>query len=780
MDSRPETMPADAADELDRLRRLAREAERLRAAQEIAGVGSWELDVATGHLGWSSEVYRIFGTTPDQFDGTFEAFTTFLHHEDQPVMLAAQERTLAGGGDLDVIHRIVRADGTVAHVHERARLFPTMGARGPILAGTVQDVTREVEGIAALAASEARFRELAETIDDVFWTWDAVANRILYVSPNYERIFELPMAELYADPTAFTRGMHPEDLPRLQAAVASDPYTIHIDYRVVRADGTERWLEVRTFPVYASDGTVQRTVGIGRDITQLRTVTDRLRDSEERYRLLFARNPHAMWVYDVDTLRFLAVNATAVLRYGWTEVEFLGGMTILDIRPAEEVERLREHLRRGSSTGKAQSFWRHRTHDGQVLDVEVVSDEITWGGRAARLVLAHDVTERRKLEAQHLRAQRMESIGTLAGGIAHDLNHVLAPILMAIEMLRLDDRPAAEAEVLTTIERTARRGADLVQQILAFTRGVEGRRQPLLLATVIGEVVTLIRETFPRNIRLKVEIPEVPWPVLGDATQLHQVLLNLAVNARDAMPAGGTLTIGARNVIHGDEPDLPFAAHHGRHVALTVADTGTGIPAAVRDRIFDPFFTTKEIGKGTGLGLATVQAVVRNHGGYVNLYTEEGHGTAFRIYLPAPDMELPEPTTPRAVNLPRGNGELILVVDDEAAIRMITRQTLEAFGYRVLIAEHGAEAVAIYGQRGDEIALVLTDMMMPIMDGVATIRALRSINPSVRLIAASGLAANGNVARAAASGVADFLPKPYTVEELVRLVARLLAEAPER
>lgn len=510
-----------------------------------------------------------------------------------------------------------------------------------------------------------------------------------------------------------------------------------------------------------------------RDATARAQTEEELQASEARYRLLFRQNPHAMWVYSVVTHRFLAVNPAAITRYGWSEEEFLGGMTIFDIRPEEEAKRLRDQLRHDNLSGTHYGLWRHQTRSGALLDVEITSDSIEWDGQAARLVLAHDVTERRKLEAQQMRTQRMESIGTLAGGIAHDLNNVLAPILMAVGMLKLDARNPRELATLETIEASARRGAGLVRQILAFTRGVEGVRVPVRIDNMLAEVASLVRETFDRSIALEFEHEAALWPVNGDATQLHRVLLNLAVNARDAMPGGGILRLEATNLTKdgnpGDGGDEPK-----RFVVLTVADTGTGIPAALQDQIFDPFFTTKEVGKGTGLGLATVQAVVQSHGGHINLYSEEGKGSVFRIYLPAltADAEIAPPPPPPA--LPRGRGETILIVDDESAIRLITRHTLEVFGYRVLVAAHGAEAVAIFSEHRGEIALVLTDMMMPIMDGVATIKALRSIDPGIRIIAASGLTANGSVAKAADLGITDFLAKPYTVEEMVRLVAKLL------
>jgi PAS domain S-box-containing protein len=619
---------------------------------------------------------------------------------------------------------------------------------------------------------DVSFRHLVEGSGDcIFVSRDM---RIIYMNPAGLRLLKAtdPASVLGHSPLEFFHpGVHEEIHQRVAQLMAHPTSVPQAREPMVTVTGEVVPTDVTASSFPFGDGLA--ILVTCRDATARAQTEEELQASEARYRLLFRQNPHPMWVYSNVNHRFLAVNPAAINRYGWSEQEFLGGMTIFDIRPEAEAQRLRADLERDNAPGKHFGLWRHQTRSGALLDVEIVSDSILWDGQDARLVLAHDVTERRKLEAQQLRTQRMESIGTLAGGVAHDLNNVLAPILMAVEMLKMDAANARVLATLETIEASARRGAGLVRQILSFTRGVEGLRVPVRLEQVMAEVISLIRQTFDRSITLEIEQPDVLWPVNGDATQLHRVLLNLAVNARDAMPGGGTLRLKAANLTKDGIPE--FGVEGPEHfVALTVADTGTGIPRALQDQIFDPFFTTKEVGKGTGLGLATVQAVVESHGGHINLYSEEGKGSVFRIYLPAltTEDEIAPPTPPPT--LPRGKGELILVVDDESAIRLITSHTLEVFGYRVVVAANGAEAVAIFSERRTEIALVLTDMMMPIMDGVATIKALRTIDPTIRIIAASGLSANGSVAKAATLGITDFLAKPYTVEEMVRLVAKLL------
>ena len=387
-----------------------------------------------------------------------------------------------------------------------------------------------------------------------------------------------------------------------------------------------------------------------------------------------------------------------------------------------------------------------------------------------------DLTERKKLEQQFLRAQRMESIGTLAGGIAHDLNNVLAPITMSIDLLKMKFTDKGSQELLATLGSSAQRGAEMVRQVLSFARGVEGRKMDVQVKHLLQDIEKIATDTFPKNIQVRSIVPNGLLTILGDPTQLHQVLLNFSVNARDAMPNGGILTISGEN-INLDEhyAGLNQDARPGAYVFLQITDTGTGMPPGVIEKIFDPFFTTKEIGKGTGLGLSTSLAIVKSHGGFIRVYSEPGKGTTFKAYFPAQTEPSAQAAEETAAELPRGNGELILVVDDEASVRLITRQTLEAFGYRVVLASDGAEAVAIFARQGAEIAVVLTDMMMPVMDGPATIQVLLRLNPKLPIIAASGLSADGRVTQAASLGVKHFLSKPSSADALLQVLRQILS-----
>jgi PAS domain S-box-containing protein len=399
----------------------------------------------------------------------------------------------------------------------------------------------------------------------------------------------------------------------------------------------------------------------------------------------------------------------------------------------------------------------------------------TTGAPKAILDLSTDVTEKRRVEAGLLRAQRLESIGTLAGGIAHDLNNILAPIILSADMLKSRVISDEDRELVDSVGASARRGADVVRQILSFARGAESTRVPLNVRHLFPEIRKIVTETFPRNIKCRTSAPGDLWTIHADPTQLHQVLLNLCLNARDAMPEGGLLRMEAANV----EIDSTFAGFNrdvrpGAYVQVRVSDTGTGIPEEIRGQIFDPFFTTKSAAAGTGLGLSTLKAIVRSHGGFVQMETEMGKGTTLLFHMPAEAKQSSTFEQREKPELPRGKGELILVIDDEKSVGSITRQSLESAGYRAIVAGDGAEGVSLFVQNQEEIVLVLTDMMMPVMDGAATIKAIHRIAPEAKIVAMSGVAAAHTSLMSSAptvpSDVVNFLLKPFTLESLLLTV----------
>lgn len=500
-------------------------------------------------------------------------------------------------------------------------------------------------------------------------------------------------------------------------------------------------------------------------------------EHELQYHILFKQHPQPMWVFCLKTLRFLAVNEAAVQQYGYSEEEFLA-MTLKDIRTPAGARRLDDELLPEHRRLKKNIISQHLRKDGQLIDVEITANDISFAGRDARLVMANDITERKQLERQFHRAQRMESVGTLAGGIAHDLNNLLSPVFMGVELLRNHNpSPESSKKILESIDKSARRGARLINQVLSFTRGIEGARVPLQIESIIREVESIISNTFPKNIRLsKVIAPELDT-IEADPTQVTQVILNLCVNARDAMPQGGTLTIQAHSISLDNRQSEIFGLEPGNYLKVSVGDTGIGINSEDQDRIFDPFFTTKELGKGTGLGLSTVMGIAKSHGGTVYVESELGRGSVFTVFVPHTnlDMDLSEASEalPSIPALQKGNGEKVLLVEDENTVRQIARRTLEVFGYDVLTAKNGAKAIALFAAEIDEIDLIITDVMMPVMDGPSLAAAARRLNPCIPIIATSGLRLQAEAERTRVD-TPYFLSKPYSGEQLISMVQQVL------
>ena len=389
-----------------------------------------------------------------------------------------------------------------------------------------------------------------------------------------------------------------------------------------------------------------------------------------------------------------------------------------------------------------------------------------------------DLTERKKLEVQLLRSQRLDGIGTLAGGIAHDLNNVLTPILTSVSVLQLKVADPELRRLIGVVETSARHGAALIRQVLTFARGVEGSRCEIQLQSVISDVVTLLRETLPRSIEIVTEVSDDLWSVNANSTQLSQVLMNLGINARDAIAGRGQLTIRARNaIVDTTLAQATPGAQPGPHVLIAVRDTGSGIPPQSIDRIFDPFFTTKPAGEGTGLGLSTVLGIVKGHGGFLQVESSLGQGTEFILHFPATSSRAAAATsTPPDAGWIRGHGETVLLIDDEQGVREVLHALLEAYGYRVLVAQDGADGLALFREHRSEIGVVLTDMMMPGIQGAEVIQELRRIDPQARIVAMSGVTGEET---AAAEKLAHltFLPKPMTGDELLGAVRRMLSSA---
>lgn len=539
---------------------------------------------------------------------------------------------------------------------------------------------------------------------------------------------------------------------------------------VGRPGWSPRYVVANGDPLFDEAGKTKGAVVILHDITERKRFEERM---QEQASLLDIS--HDAIVVRNREHRILFWNNGASRLYGWTAFEAIGkkAYDLLSIPLPAYEEAMQVVLERDEWSGEL----RQTTKDGREIIVQSrwTLDRDPNGDPKAILVIDTDITEKKKLEEQFLRAQRMESIGTLAGGIAHDLNNVLTPILLSLNVLRKKVSDDHSLKIIELLDSSARRGAGMVKQVLTFARGVEGERGILQPKHLIRELESIASETFPKSIAVSAQVPKDLWTINGDSTQVHQVLLNLSVNARDAMPEGGRLTLKGENVVLDDQAaNLHPNARPGPYVKISVSDTGIGIPPDVVDRIFDPFFTTKEHGKGTGLGLSTVLGIAQSHGGFLLVESEVGTGSTFSVYLPAVESAESQPGT-NMDDVPRAHGESVLVIDDELTVREITRTTLETFGYRVLGAGEGTEAVAVFHEHKDDIRIVICDMMMPAMDGPATIRALKHIRPDIPIVAVTGLVDEQMTGLSDDFAGLVVLLKPYSTEKLLTTLHEVLS-----
>ncbi|MBW4570056.1 MAG: PAS domain S-box protein [Tolypothrix carrinoi HA7290-LM1] len=529
----------------------------------------------------------------------------------------------------------------------------------------------------------------------------------------------------------------------------------------------KKWLRATVSSIAACCSSPQRFAYVVEDITERKQAEQQVREQAA----LLDISTDAIVVRDLSN-QILLWNKTAEKLYGWKAEEAMClNINQLDNKPLLQQEIYQAVLSNGTWQGELQKH----TKSGKQIIVEsrwtLVRDEHQKA--KSILVVDTDITQKKQLEAQFLRAQRMESLGTLASGIAHDLNNMLSPILLSVPLLKAKVSDERSHTVLSIVENNAKRGASLVKQVLSFARGIEGDRTVLQLKYQILEMKQIIEQTFPKSITLQKEIQPDLWQICGDSTQIHQVLINLCVNARDAMPNGGTLNISAKNIfIDENFAKMQLDAKVGSYILLSVADTGIGISQETLERIFEPFFTTKEFGKGTGLGLSTVMGIVKGHGGFITVSSAKAIGTKFQVYLPAVNTDAIQQEENQEIFT--GQKELILIVDDEASIREITTTSLEKYNYKAITASDGIEAIALYAQHKNEIKAAIIDMMMPNMDGATTINTLKKMNPLLPIIAVSGLPISEQVLLNKTYSHAAFLPKPYTTQELLQSLHQVL------
>jgi PAS domain S-box-containing protein len=716
-------------------------------------------------------------TLDDVVGQTFWTTPWWTHYPDVQVQLQQAIVQAATGQLVRFEAPSVLADGT--HFWVDFSLSPIFDDTGKVimLIPEGRDITDRKQIETKLQESRFRYRALVTSAPIGIFQTD-VAGKCVFINQQCLELIGVTLAEALGEGWANT--LHPDDRESIYSQwhiAVQTQQEFASEHRFVTPQGRVNWVFVKAIGIYDESGILNGYIGTMMDITEQQAALRERQAAEQKIQeqaALLNIATDAIIVRDLEN-RIQFWNQGAESIYGWQATQALGQKTTelfhADVPPEVTI---------AAQTVRSQGAWQGELHQLTKTGTEVIV-ESRWtlvrddaGNPTSILSVDTDITEKKSLEQQFLRAQRLESLGSLASGIAHDLNNVLTPIVGAAQLLpmtlpNLDDR---NRRLLNMLVESSKRGSGLVKQILTFARGMDGERTTLQVRHILAEIISVARQTFPKSIEIQVNnASEDLWMVSVDATQIHQVLMNLFVNARDAMPDGGSLTASSQNmVIDADSAQLQLPV--GAYILITIADTGIGMASEILDRIFDPFFTTKET--GTGLGLSTVQGIVKAHGGAIEVESEVGRGTCFKIYLPAIYSKEAE-SSAAAADLSDGKGQLVLVVDDESAIREIAKESLETYNYRVMVASDGIEAIDIYAQNHRSIAIVLIDMMMPNLDTRSTILALQQINPQVQIVVMSGSYLNLE-AMVDRSHVSAFLTKPFTTTALLETLANIQLE----
>ncbi len=642
----------------------------------------------------------------------------------------------------------------------------------------LQDQIEELERTdAVLRSTQAKLQHLLASSPAILYTCqenntDQITLHMTFISDNVLEQLGYQPNQFINQPNFYFEHIHPDDTELVLPKILHLGKTGHqiIEHRFLHADCSYRWLRNEMKVIDSLDGNIEQVVGAMYDITDRKEAEAQI----EEQAALIGIAKDAIMVKDLED-RILFWNPSAEKLYGWKASEIIGEYA--NKKLSSQIYDNYYKLAKKNTIENGE--WQGELHKINKNGMEIIVSSSWTLVRDSKnypksiLTVDTDITEKKLLEAQFLRVQRMESIGTLASGIAHDLNNILSPILAAVHLLKMDLPDEKRDQILTMLENNTIRGADLVKQVLSFAKGLEGERTIIQVRHIVEEVRLIADETFPKTITVVTNVTRELWLIYGDPTQLHQILMNLCVNARDAMPNGGTLKIYGENVwIDENYAKLNLDSLVGAYICITVKDTGTGIHPDHLNKIFEPFFTTKEISRGTGLGLSTVMGIVKSHGGFIQVASQLGEGTQFKIYLPAAPENHAE-TIPE-IDFPQGQGELILLVDDELVILEISQTILETNNYRVITAKNGIEALARYTQYGEQINLVLLNMMMPGMDGKTTLKYLRSISPHLKVIGVSGWPSHFEDDMAVKQELVGFLSKPYTSQELLKILDKAL------
>ncbi|MEH2306047.1 PAS domain S-box protein [Nostoc sp.] len=720
---------------------------------------------------------KIWGRSCQSLLEQPESWIDNIHPDDRDCLTIAAKQQLISEL-VSIEYRILRPDGSMRWIWDRGFAIYDDQGKVQYYGGIAEDITERKLAEESLRESEARLSLATEAAHMGIWDRNLITNTCIW-SANMGPLYGLPSNTLCPSLEDYFNLIHPEDRESVAVNIARmiAEGQGSIEYRIIWPDGSLHWLNCKGQTYYNEIGQPIRMIGTNRDVTERKLAEQKI--SEQAALLDIATD--AILVRDFQS-QILVWNKGAERMYGWLSTEVIGKDLRKILYPAGTQHQLEVPLKSVIESGSWQGELSKVTKSGKEIVVQsrwaLMRDP--EGKPKSILSVDTDITEKKQLEEQFFRAQRLESIGILAGGIAHDLNNILTPILAAAQLIqgKFFQDEERSGQLLALVESNAQRGAALVKQVLSFARGFKGERIIIQVKYLISEITQIVKETFPKSIELSTIIPEDTWAITGDITQLDQVLMNLVVNARDALPDGGKITISVENkFIDEAYTRMNLDAQVGHYIMITVADNGVGIPPEILDRIFEPFFTTKEVNTGTGLGLSTVLGIIKSHAGFIKVSTNVGKGSKFDLFLPA--VEATEAFKIEDLDVLPGEGEFILVVDDEAQIREITAIILENYNYRILAASNGIEAIALYAQYKHQINAVLMDIMMPEMDGITAIRTLQKMNNQVKIIACSGLNSMEIFAQASDANVKAVLSKPYTARELLKSLHNLFRGSAE-
>ncbi len=764
----------------DERRALIQSEQRLKEAQELAHIGHWELDLKTGSLEWSDEIYRILGLTPGAFDPSYKTLMShgIIHPEDRHFVTRAHKESLSKKTPLDIEYRLLLEDGTVKYVNEKFQTLYDEEGMPACSMGTVQDVTERKEAERAQRESEARYKILFEEALDGICIADADTGVIMDCNPALAALVERDLTELIGQPQSI---LHP---PHANGDGLSPSFREHLTHKegqtleteVLTRSGEIKYVEIKANRLDLSGR--EALQGIFRDITERKEAVHALGESEEKYRTLVENAGEVILVAQEGQIKFLNRRVVDLLGY---KPEQLVGTSFVDyIHPEDRQTVVERHSRRlkGEELPRIYPF-RVTDKAGNTKWVEINAIRIEWEGKPATLNFLADVTERvrseeerEKLRDQLHQAQKMESIGRLAGGVAHDFNNMLSVIQGHTDLALLDVDPGDPVcSSLGEISKAAKRSSNVVRQLLAFARKQTIAPEMLNLNDTVEGMLKMLRRLIGEDTDLSWHPDTNLWLVKVDPAQIDQILANLCVNARDAISGIGRITIETGNVVlKASDCDGHAGFLPGEYVALAVTDDGVGMDRETLANVFEPFFTTKEVGKGTGLGLSTVYGIVSQNHGFIDMISEPGKGTTARIYLPRRRGESEEVIQESKTEMPRGHGETVLIVEDDAQVLDIGRQILERLGYTVLATASPGEAILLAREFDAEIHLLMTDIVMPEMSGKELAAKIVATRPNINILFMSGYTAD-IIAR---HGILDrgthFIQKPFTPDVLARKI----------